>query len=221
MNCPQCGSPVSPGVDACGTCGTQLASYARPDNGPAGAAAPAGAPVGTAGAAAPAGWNQSGSAAASYSFDVARWTLDDRITGGATLLVLISLFLPWFSVSVSGIEGLGGGSASASGTTAHGWLWIVFIIGLAELVYLAAVAGIQRMPALPLKHERLLLITSGLTLLLVLIAFLLKPGNDGLAEVKIGWDFGAFVAIIAAIIAFVPSARAALAERNGTHSASR
>jgi hypothetical protein len=170
----------------------------------------------------PAGPAPQAGGAIAYSFDASRWTLDDRITGGATLLVLISLFLPWFTVNLAGLGALGvtGGSASASGTTAHGWLWFVFIIGLIELLYLLAMAGLQQLPALPLKHERLLLAASALNLLLVLIAFLLKPGSDGLAQVKIGWDFGAFIALIAAIVAIVPSARAALAERNGTARAS-
>lgn len=159
-----------------------------------------------------------GPAAVAYRFDASRWTNDDKITGVAGLIVIISLFLPWFDVNLAGLSplGVGAGTASASGTTAHGWLWIVFFIALIELLYLVAMAGIQNLPSLPLKHEQLLLIASGINLLLVLIAFLLKPGNDGLAEVKIGWDYGAFVALIAAIIAIAPSARAALAERNMT-----
>jgi hypothetical protein len=65
----------------------------------------------------------------------------------------------------------------------------------------------------------LLLAVTGLDLLLVLIAFLLKPGNEGLAEVKIGRDWGAFVALIAAIAAIVPLARTALAERHAARAA--
>jgi hypothetical protein len=34
-----------------------------------------------------------------FGFDAARWTVADRVAGGATVMLLISLFLPWFSVS--------------------------------------------------------------------------------------------------------------------------
>ena len=33
-----------------------------------------------------------------FKFDAKRWSQADRIAGGATLVLLISLFLPWFSV---------------------------------------------------------------------------------------------------------------------------
>lgn len=149
-----------------------------------------------------------------YNFDAKRWSLSDRIAGGATLITMIALFLPWFDASAS--DGFGNTySASASGTTAHGWLWFVFIIGLVTLAYLGVTAGFQRIPfSLPVKHERLLLATTGLDLLLVVIAFLLKPSNGGLTSVSIGWDFGAFVALIAAIAAAVQPIRLLIADRS-------
>jgi hypothetical protein len=157
----------------------------------------------------------------SYRFEASRWTLTDKIAGGATLLVLIALFLPWFDVYVpSGafgvsFPGVNGVSASASGTTAHGWLWFVFAIGLIMLLYLLLdVAGFQRLPvALSLKRGELLLAATGINLLLVVIAFVLKPGNEGFTQVKISWGFGAFITVIAAIAAVVPSALAAVAKR--------
>lgn len=34
-----------------------------------------------------------------FRFDAARWTVADRVAGGATIMLLVLLFLPWFSVS--------------------------------------------------------------------------------------------------------------------------
>jgi len=34
-----------------------------------------------------------------FRFDAARWTVADRVAGGATIMLLVSLLLPWFSVS--------------------------------------------------------------------------------------------------------------------------
>ena len=154
------------------------------------------------------------SATSAYRFDARRWTLTDRIAGGASLVVLISLFLPWFSVNLGALASelnVAPGVATESGTSAHGWLWFVFVIALATLSYLVVEAGYQALPVnLPLRHERLLLAATGFNLLLVLIGFALKPGGDG---VQVGWGFGAIVALIAAVVAVVPLARDELAAR--------
>jgi hypothetical protein len=131
--------------------------------------------------------------------------------GGASLLLLISLFLPWFDATVTGL-----GGASESGMDAHGWLWIVFIVVLAILAYLVVKAGFGELPfTLPLQQELILLAGTGLNLLLVLIGFVLKPTVPTLPDlgssisVSIGWDIGSFLALIAAIVAVVPLVPAA------------
>jgi hypothetical protein len=149
-----------------------------------------------------------------------RWTLNHKIAAGATLLVLIALFLPWFDASGPGLSRVGAADVTASGTTVHGWLWSVFVIGLAVLGYLFIVATLQRLPfVVLLKHQQLLLAAASVNLLLILIAFLLKPGSSGLDGVKIGWDFGAYIALIAAIAAVAPLGRAAVSERNAVRPA--
>jgi hypothetical protein len=198
MFCSQCGTNVAEGSAACPNCGTRLAPTGVP------AAATAGAPAGRT------------TATPVYNFDARRWTRSDQIVGGASLVVLISLFLPWFSVSLTGP--LGGGSATASGTTAHGWLWLVFVISLLILAYEMLVAGYEQLPfRLPWPHERVLLAASGLNLLLVFLAFILKP-SSGFTDLKVGWDFGAFIALLAAIAAvasLVPAVRARLGSDRG------
>lgn len=180
MNCTQCGNDVAGASTVCPSCGTPLASpvsHARvtATATPAGNATPA--PV--------------------YNFDINRWTLADRVVGGSSLIVLIALFLPWFTVSLGPF-----GSASASGTDAHGWLWFVFVLSLLLFAYMIVAAGFERFPVnLPLAHDRLLLSVSGVNLLLVFLGFILKPGGSA-----VGWGFGAFVGLIAAIAAFVPVA---------------
>jgi hypothetical protein len=142
---------------------------------------------------------QAGRAAApAFNFDAKRWTPADMIVGGASLVVLISLFLPWFTASLGQL-----GSGSESGTDGHGWLWIVFIVVLLILAYLVLKAGFQTMPfTVPLQHELLLLIATGINLVLVVIAFLAKPSIG--FGVQVGWGVGAFLALIAAIVAVVP-----------------
>jgi hypothetical protein len=121
----------------------------------------------------------------------------DRLVGGGTLVLFIALFLPWFSINFGGIIG----TASASGLTAHGYLYITLILSLAILGLLVAEAlGLWKLPASAgISRDQLLLIGTVINFVLVLIAFLLKPGGPG-----VGWDFGAFVALIAAVVAAFP-----------------
>jgi hypothetical protein len=141
-----------------------------------------------------------------FKFEMNRWTQAERITAIGSLVLLIALFLPWFTVSASVY------SASASGLTAHGYLYIVLLLCLAILVDLVAKVSYTVMPfKLPLPEEQLLLIATGINAVLVVIAFLLKPGGYGFSGV--GWGWGAFVALIAAIVAAFPTAAPAIKAR--------
>jgi hypothetical protein len=207
MICSQCGNDVAAGSAACPSCGAQQpANVGQAAAG--GKAPPAGGFSPTAGAGrTPA----AGPAGQAFNFDAKRWTRDDQIVGGASLLLLISLFLPWYTVSVApvtilGKQVAGGGSASASGTTGHGYLWIVFILALAVVALVIIKAGFEALPFnLPMGLTQLLLVLTGINLVLVLIAFLLKP-STGLSGLSVGWGFGAFVGLICAIAAVVPLA---------------
>jgi hypothetical protein len=133
----------------------------------------------------------------------------------ASLVTMISIWLPWFTVSGFGTSGTG------SGTTAHGWLWLVFVLDLLILAYLVMRAGWDEPPVrVPVAHEPLLIAATGLQLLLVLIGFFDMPSNDGVAGVSIGWAWGAFIALLAAIVAaapvFVPWARSYRESHRGT-----
>lgn len=145
---------------------------------------------------------QSGSSA--FNFDAKRWKRSDWIAGIASVVVLISLFLPWFngSVSANNDVGLAVQTASESGTGGHGWLWLVFIVALLIVAFLVLMAGFQALPfKLPLPNDQVLLIAAGVNLVLVFIAFLLKPSTDGIAGVSITWGIGAYLDLVAAIVA--------------------
>jgi hypothetical protein len=78
----------------------------------------------------------------------------------------------------------------------------VFVVVLAVLAYLILAAGFQVLPfKSPLRHDLLLLVATGINLVLVFIGFLLKPSTYGLEGLSISWSFGAFLALIAAIVA--------------------
>jgi hypothetical protein len=127
-----------------------------------------------------------------------RWTMADRIAGIASLVLLISLFLSWFSASIGPI------SVSASGLSTHGFLYIVMILCIAIVVYLALVAGWDEIPLTKkLPHLTVMLTATAVNLVLTVIAFFEKPGGIGFST-GIGWDFGAILALLASIVAAAP-----------------
>jgi hypothetical protein len=138
------------------------------------------------------------SAKPQVKFDLAAFSQTDRMVGGGSLVLFIALFLPWFSVN------FGIGSVSASGLTAHGYLYITLILTLGIVGLLVAEAlGVWKLPASSaLGRNQILMIATVVNLALVLIAFLLKPGGYG--HTGVGWSFGAFVALIAAVVAAFP-----------------
>ena len=189
MFCPECGNHVAEGSASCPRCGA-----------PAGGAAPRPAsapPV------------SSGTAMPGFSFDAARLSQADRIAGAATVVLLVSLFLPWFTAS-AGLFG----STSESGITAHNYLWLVFLLCVGIIAFLVLGAGLTQLPLqLPLPRETILLVATGLNLLIVLFAFFVRP--DGFGLITISWAFGAFISLIAAIAAFVPLAMPVLRAQSG------
>jgi hypothetical protein len=132
----------------------------------------------------PAGRAQAGQ----FRPDVRRLTRVEQMTGGATLIVLISLFLPWF-----GFDEIG---TSISGTSAHGYLAIAVLVEVLLAGYLLWRSGWEEFPVgLPINHEVLLLAATGLQFVLVAVAFLDVP-VAGLSR-----EFGAFLALIASVAA--------------------
>ena len=192
QTCRQCQGEAADDASFCPSCGASLGQGTPP------AAAPGMSAPAAAGAGAPetGASSSSSSSVPAYKFDAARWSLADRIAGGATVVLFISLFLSWFGVTVIGI------TVTASGLSAHGWLYIVLILCILIVTYLGLRAGWDEMPvSANLPHLTVMLVATIVNLVLVFIAFIDKPGGSG-----VGWQFGAFLALIAAIAAAAPYA---------------
>jgi hypothetical protein len=179
--CPSCQTEVAEGTAFCPSCGTSVAG------------APAAATAGP-------------STSPQIKFDASTLSQTDRIVGVATVVLFISLFLPWFSVN------LGFASATASGLSAHGYLYIPLLISIALIAFLAAGAlGLWTLPTTSaVSRDQVLLIGAAISFVFVLLGFVLKPGGS-----LVGWSFGAFISLVAAVVALVPTARPAIQARRG------
>ena len=192
QTCRQCQGEAADDASFCPSCGASLGQGTPP------AAAPGMSAPAAAGAGAPetGASSSSSSSVPAYKFDATRWSLADRIAGGATVVLFISLFLSWFGVTVIGI------TVTASGLSAHGWLYIVLILCILIVTYLGLRAGWDEMPvSANLPHLTVMLVATIVNLVLVSIAFIDKPGGSA-----VGWQFGAFLGLIAAVAAAAPYA---------------
>jgi len=113
----------------------------------------------------------------------------DRVVGPATLVLLVSFWLPWYSV----------GPFSADGLNVHGWLFVSVLGSIVVVLYvLFAVFGVGDLAEQGrMSKDQLLALITGVNLALVVIGFLLKPAGSS-------WSWGAFLALAAAIVAFAP-----------------
>jgi hypothetical protein len=195
QTCPQCQSQVADDAGTCPSCGSSLSLGSTATQ-----AAPAPAPA----AATPGAAASSGSSTPAFKFDVARWSMADRISGGATIVLFISLFLSWYTYSIAGFN------FTADGLW-HGWMYLSLILCIAIVAYLVLRAGWDELPiGTKIPHLTAMMAATIVNLVLVVIAFLDKPGGSG-----VGWGFGAFVGLIAAIAAAAPFAIPQLRARTG------
>lgn len=187
--CPQCQSEAADAAIFCPSCGANLATAAATGTTPP---PPQGAPTGGA-APSPA------SSLPPYRFDATRWSTADQIAGIATIVLFISLFLPWFTVSI----GIGGVSLSGSVNGLwHGWMYISLILSIVIVAYLVLRAGWDKLPiSQDVPHLSVMMVATVVNAVLALIAFIDKPGGGAT-----GWGFGAVVGLIAALVAAAPYA---------------
>jgi hypothetical protein len=113
----------------------------------------------------------------------------DRVAGPASLVLLISLWLPWYSF----------GPFSVSGLSAHGWLFIAVLDAIVLVLYvvITAFGAGDLADQGRLSKEQLLVLLTGGNVALVVLGFLLKPSG-------FSWSWGAFLALVAAMVAFLP-----------------
>ncbi len=113
----------------------------------------------------------------------------ERVAGPATLALLVSFWLPWYSV----------GPFSADGLSVHGWLYIAVLSSIVLVLYvLITVFGAGDLAEQGrLSKDQLLVLMTGVNVALVVLGFLLKPAG-------FSWAWGAFLALAAAIVAFLP-----------------
>jgi hypothetical protein len=128
--------------------------------------------------------------------DLRRLRAGELIAGISGLVLLVSLFLPWYAPG--SFEGASSGTGYVSVAARTGWqslgaLDVVLAIVALSALAIPAVTAFYRAPAVPLAHQSLTTIAGGLALVLVLIRVLNMP--DWASE----REWGLWVALASAL----------------------
>ena len=198
MRCAQCNEVNAWTLARCRSCGAPLA--ASTSSGPGTDAWDERPPAAHR---APAAREASPAGLTAFAFDARRWTLADQLTGGATLVLLVSLFLPWFGTDA------GFFNVSVDGMW-HSYMVIVLILAVAVVGYLVLRAGFSSPPfGLSASSAGYLLAgAAGLNLLLAVVSFATKPAGTN-------WQYGAYIGLAAAIVAVIAPVKSVMAARHG------
>jgi hypothetical protein len=128
--------------------------------------------------------------------DIANVETADWVAGGAALLLLIALFLPWTRVS-------GSGNSLTFGAS-FGWISILSVL-VVLTIFGVTVLDVE----LPFPSGLAYLGAGGLSVLFTLLVMLIRPASvlgfgipSGPGVSKMPW-FGAFIAFIAAVVILV------------------
>jgi hypothetical protein len=128
--------------------------------------------------------------------DTSRLTTGDMVAGAGGVVLLISLFLPWYGVSID----IANVSVSESAT---GWESLDFIDILLFLISIAAIGVVAARAAGQLPADVpgavVLLGLGGLAVLLVLYRIIDIPVGDVPDEVDLSRKLGVFIALIGAV----------------------
>lgn len=128
------------------------------------------------------------------------WSGSDLVIGGGLVVLLIALFLPWFSSTVQFFK-VTAISGAGDGTQAHGYLWVVFVLAIVALIVLVGRDAIDRLPGNLPSSEQMLVGATGLALVLTILGLVQKPSSARL--ISVGWSYGGFIALLAALVAFL------------------
>ena len=136
-------------------------------------------------------------------FDGRRLGIGDAMVAGASLVLAIGIYLPWFEFGSTA-----SGYFSFDATAVRSWMDVTFVIAVAIVVYLlvkVTVGGFW----LPLPHWLILLGACGVNLVLTVACFAKKATG-------VSWDVGAYLSVVAALTAVVGAVVAAVVRR-GEH----
>jgi hypothetical protein len=129
--------------------------------------------------------------------DTSKLSVGDQIAAVSGVVLLISLFLPWYGIEVN-IAGLGGGSATASAWEALDLIDILLFLAALVAIGVPVAKATGTLPA-EVPGPLLVVVAGGLAVLLVLFRIVDLPTPDLGGGIDFSRKWGIFLGLIAAI----------------------
>lgn len=134
--------------------------------------------------------------------DPSKLSQGEKIAGVSAVVLFIFMFFDWFTVEVSGGNGIFQASASAGGSAwdALEWIPIVLVIAILAALFVVALRLLDSPYEPPVSGNAIVSILGGLSFLLILYRIVDPPGAGSVPGLSIDVSpaFGIFVSLIAA-----------------------
>ena len=127
--------------------------------------------------------------------EIGKLSRNDLIVLAGFVLAIIGLSLHWYTVG-GGLVGVGSIGVTSGWDYGLGVFVFIFTLLAAAIVLLKALPSVKF--TLPIPEALVVMGLGGLSVLFVLIRIIAKPSGGGI--VHVGWGFGIFLTLIAAVI---------------------
>jgi hypothetical protein len=134
--------------------------------------------------------------------DLDKLSSGEKIAGVSSIVLFIFMFFDWFTVEVSGGNGVFSASASAGGSAwdALDWIPIVLVITIIAALGLAALRLTDSSYEPPVSGNAIVAILGALSFLLILYRIISPPDGGSVPglSIDVSPSFGIFVSLVAA-----------------------
>lgn len=134
--------------------------------------------------------------------DLDKLSSGEKIAGVSSIVLFIFMFFDWFTVEVSGGNGIFSASASAGGSAwdALDWIPIVLVVTIIAALGIAVLRLVDSSYEPPVSGNAIVAILGGLSFILILYRIIDPPGAGSVPglDIDVSPAFGIFVSLIAA-----------------------
>jgi hypothetical protein len=130
--------------------------------------------------------------------DADRLSTGEKIAGASAVLLFIFMFFDWFSVEVSGGNGLFSVSAGGNAWEAFSWIDLLMLLTIVVTVAVVVIRLADAIVEPPFSLNAAVAILGGLSVLFILYRIIDPPLDTDIAGVEISRSIGIYLGLLAA-----------------------
>jgi hypothetical protein len=130
--------------------------------------------------------------------DADRLSTGEKIAGASAVLLFIFMFFDWFSVEVSGGNGLFSVSAGGNAWEAFSWIDLLMLLTIVVTIAVVVIRVADAIVEPPFSLNAAVAILGGLSVLFILYRIIDPPLDTDIAGVEISRSIGIYLGLLAA-----------------------